>query len=283
MDLFLSNRWLPLLATLGAGALALYVGMVNLNEIRLIQTETSRTPISSNAAPSATQGQTHQTNLADIANWHLFGEAKKETTPVKPKPVVQHTEAPKTRLKLTLQGIFSPTVEGQTGWAIIEAPGENPKAYRIGDEVPGGATLTAVELSQVILTRNNRPESLPLEMKELSSDSYEIDEFEEMEPAPEVPQRPRTRARARAIPTPTATAENPGMEPETDSYIEPEMDSYMEPEMDSFTEPEMEPEMGYEEEPEPKEVVPHSPAVRAAEQDLIEEMKRLRESFKNSQ
>lgn len=271
MDLLLSNRWLPLLATLGAVALVLNIGITNLNEIRQIQVAADHSATPTPETVAASQTQAGQSDLAAISNWHLFGEAKPDVVPTTPKPVVQRTDAPKTRLKLTLQGIFSPTVAGQKGWAIIEAPGENPKAYQIGDEVPGGATLTAVEVDQVILTRNNRPESLPLEKQELSEDSVEIDEYaDEPEPAPMAPQRPRTRARARAAP-PTVSS--------------PEMESLPSDAPLPGMEPEMQPDMGYEPETEgePKEAVPSSPAVKAAEQDLIEEMKRLRESFKNSQ
>jgi len=265
MDLFLSNRWLPMLATLGAVALSLYLGMANLMDVRSIQEGASSPSATSGKTPSENPAGASRPDLAKLANWHLFGGKKQETVSSQPKPVIQRTEAPITRLKLKLQGIFSPTVEGQEGWAIIEAPGENPKAYRIGDEVPGGAQLSAVEVDQIIITRNGRPESLPLEMEGVTMKSDNPQgEMEEITPMERPPQRPRTQARARA---PSTTAPSPEL---------------AEPPMETFP-PMEEPDTSAPPYLEPEEPVVHSPAIEAAEQDLVEEMKRLRESFKKQQ
>jgi len=257
-----------MLATLGAVVLCLYLGMTNLRDVRSIQEGASSPSSSAGKTPSENPAGVSRPDLAKLANWHLFGEKKQETVSSPPKPVIQRTEAPITRLKLKLQGIFSPTVEGQEGWAIIEAPGENPKAYRIGDEVPGGAQLSAVEVDQIIITRNGRPESLPLEMEGVTMESDNPqDETETIPPMERPPQRPQTRARARA---PSTTVSSPELE-------EPPMEV-----LDPMVEPDIS-EPPYMEPEEPEEPVVHSPAVQAAEQDLVEEMKRLRESFKKQQ
>ncbi|MDH3944901.1 MAG: hypothetical protein OEV06_12475, partial [Anaerolineae bacterium] len=119
-----------MLATLSAVALSLYVGMINLQDVQAIRQGATPSPTASGEMPTGDQAKTSRPNLTELANWHLFGEEKQKTASTQPKPVIQRTEAPITRLKLKLQGIFSPSVKGQEGWAIIEAPGENPKAYR---------------------------------------------------------------------------------------------------------------------------------------------------------
>jgi type II secretory pathway component PulC len=265
-----SFKLAPLMATLGAAVLAISVGINNLAEIKALQQPAQTTPQGATGQPAPLSGGS---NLHKLAEWHLFGRAD-QAQPAAPTPVIKHTEAPKTRLQLSLQGIFSPSVEGTEGWAIIEAPQVGQKAYRVGDEVPGGAILSAVETTQVILTRNNRPESLPLEKPtdsgvEMDSDlDLALDESMLLDPMLEAPMSEEpvleeaneinptsARARAQAGQTPP-----PQSRPRARAQV---IDPDAAP-------PAIEPG---------EETIPKSPAMEAAEQGLVEEMERLRSRF----
>lgn len=92
-----------------------------------------------------------------IAGWNLFG-APPAAAVTAPPPV---TEAPKTRLQLTLRGVAaSPSVADAR--AIIADPSGRERHYRPGEAVPGGAELGEIHPDRVILMRNGRPETLPL-------------------------------------------------------------------------------------------------------------------------
>ncbi len=92
-----------------------------------------------------------------IAEWHIFGVAGEEKS-VKPEAVVN---APETRLKLTLKGLFASDESGG-GWAIIGDPKGKELSYSIGDPVPGGAKLSEIHSDRLILERNGRYETLRL-------------------------------------------------------------------------------------------------------------------------
>lgn len=94
--------------------------------------------------------------LDSLASLHLFGEANKA------QPVVQKViDAPDTRLRLTLKGVFASSDEARA-MAIIAGDKGQDKAYRIGDKVVGGALLHAVFADRVILKRNEGLETLRL-------------------------------------------------------------------------------------------------------------------------
>ncbi len=115
------------------------------------------TPANQQSLASPTQPQKKK-EYGRIARWHLFGSAP--ITPVKtaePVPV----KAPETRLKLELLGVFFDQ-KSKEGWAIISEPGKPHKSYKIGDKLPGESTLHALEAGRIILSRNNRHESLTL-------------------------------------------------------------------------------------------------------------------------
>ena len=65
----------------------------------------------------------------------------------------------KTRLPLTLQGVFV-TEPSSDSAAIIARKGNPGRLYAIGDELPGNATLRAVQAEQVILLRAGQHETL---------------------------------------------------------------------------------------------------------------------------
>ncbi len=95
-----------------------------------------------------------------LAGLHLFGEAGQQ-------PVVKKAStlnAPETRLKLTLRGVFASNHEDQ-GWAIVADPKGKENSYAIGDPLPGGARLSGIHPDRIILERNGRFETLKLPKK----------------------------------------------------------------------------------------------------------------------
>ncbi len=70
-----------------------------------------------------------------------------------------------TQLDLTLKGVLAR--EGHRKWAIIATADDQEKVYRLGDSVPGGAQLVAIERRQVLLRRDGITERLKLPVEEL--------------------------------------------------------------------------------------------------------------------
>lgn len=89
-----------------------------------------------------------------IGRYNLFGKPG-ESTEKKEVPVT----APKTRLRLVLQGVVTAD-ENNTSGAIIEEIGKSTDYYKIGDKVAGSATLEEVYSDRVILERSGRYETL---------------------------------------------------------------------------------------------------------------------------
>ncbi|WP_421705994.1 type II secretion system protein N [Alloalcanivorax xenomutans] len=93
---------------------------------------------------------------AEIAGWNLFGEYLSENGTAE-----AHSDAPETRMKLTLLGVFHNRVD-EHGWAIIQPEGGEAGLYHVGDELVRGATLNALRVDHVLLKRGGRLEKLPL-------------------------------------------------------------------------------------------------------------------------
>jgi general secretion pathway protein C len=104
---------------------------------------------------SAAKPQT-RTSLSTVPQLHVFGEADKE-----PIAIDQPIEAPETRLRLELTGLFASSDPKQS-LAIISEKNGKDESYRIGDSVPGNATLHEVYADRVILKRLGNLETLRL-------------------------------------------------------------------------------------------------------------------------
>jgi len=89
----------------------------------------------------------------------LFGSAKSQ-------PTKQPTSLPKTRLKLSISGLFA-NADG-SGQALIAANNKPAKLYRVGDKLPGDAVLESVNPEYVVLSRAGRFEQLPLLLSRVS-------------------------------------------------------------------------------------------------------------------
>ncbi|MCK0155259.1 hypothetical protein MWU49_16205 [Alcanivorax sp. S6407] len=101
----------------------------------------------------ASQSKTLSQNQVD--GWQLFGEYQAVAAPRDDTP----TDAPETRLRLELLGVFqNPVLELSS--AIIAEKGKEGELYHIGDSIPGNASLEEVYPDRVILRRAGRLEAL---------------------------------------------------------------------------------------------------------------------------
>ena len=105
-------------------------------------------------------------SLKEVASYHLFGDAKKQV-------VVQQKiiDAPETRLRLDLKGVFA-TTNAEEALAIISSSKDKDKTYHIGDKVIGGAFLHAVYADRVILKRDGQLETLRLPKSKIDSKAF---------------------------------------------------------------------------------------------------------------
>jgi len=96
------------------------------------------------------------TSLSTVPSFHVFGESDKESVAID-----QPIEAPETRLQLELTGLFAST-DPKKSLAIISQKNGKDEAYRIGDNLPGNATLHEIYADRVILRRLGKLETLRL-------------------------------------------------------------------------------------------------------------------------
>jgi general secretion pathway protein C len=93
-----------------------------------------------------------------IADWHLFG-AESRAQPVKQEAAP--VDAPDTRLRLTLSGVFASSDDNEARAIIGDERGKED-SYAPGDSLPGGVKLSAIHADRVILQRNGLYETLRL-------------------------------------------------------------------------------------------------------------------------
>lgn len=115
--------------------------------------------------PGTTVERSHGPGLETLAGLHLFGEAG-ATSISNEEPI----DAPETRLKFTLKGVFADT-RSESAMAIIDSDGKDEKSYRVGDIVAGAATLHQILSDRVILKRGEQLETLYLPKEILSTSS----------------------------------------------------------------------------------------------------------------
>ena len=107
------------------------------------------------AAPSESRPAAASVDLGEILKASLFGRAPSDQATG--AAALQPTA--KTRLPLTLQGVFVAEPASDSA-AIIARKGNPGRLYAIGDDLPGNATLRAVQAEQVILLRAGQHETL---------------------------------------------------------------------------------------------------------------------------
>ena len=96
--------------------------------------------------------------ITQLPGWHLMGVTAQGSVPVLTSAPV---DAPETKLKLVLRGVYSSDDQGK-GHAIIADPRGKEEHYSIGDMLPGNAELSEVHADKVILQRGGRYETLRL-------------------------------------------------------------------------------------------------------------------------
>lgn len=101
---------------------------------------------------SVVSGRSH-----DMASWHLFGKADEVV-----QDVQEEINAPKTRLRLMLLGVFVAANKSQSS-AIIAEQGRDGEFFKVGDRVQGRTRLSQVYEDKVILDNSGKLETLTFE------------------------------------------------------------------------------------------------------------------------
>lgn len=122
---------------------------------------TSDTVRSINPSPipqlsSATRANDSVTDVAVIADWHLFGKLNDRPAPVKVK------KAPETKLNLRLAGIFYTTNSNLQPLALIAEGDQAERNYKVGDFLTDSVRVHEILTDRVILSRSGRLEALTL-------------------------------------------------------------------------------------------------------------------------
>ncbi len=118
----------------------------------------SATPTVSRAPVISSSSGKSGVNIAKIQQLNLFGNAAAKPA----EPVAEVTDAPETRLNLTLTGVVASS-EQDAGTAIIENRGSQA-VYGLGEKIEGtNATLQKVYNDRVIIKNGVRNETLMLD------------------------------------------------------------------------------------------------------------------------
>ena len=160
----LIRRTLPLLRWLVAIVLVIWLARV-LADTVLIWIDGPREIIAPasdlpSVSRTASEGRGPMLSSRQVAEWRLFGDFQAEQVSVQP------VDAPETRLRLELVGLFQ-HADGTLARAIIAEQGRDAELYRPGDRVPGNAVLEEIYADRVILRRQGQLETLRLREPEL--------------------------------------------------------------------------------------------------------------------
>jgi len=109
--------------------------------------------IASQSAPVSVS--TRQVSISALVSAHLFGQPQQRSA----AEPIETTNAPETRLRLQLRGVFAHS-DPALSRVLISAQGKSAKYYRLGDSLSGGATLEAVAAEHVVLNRDGQLETL---------------------------------------------------------------------------------------------------------------------------
>lgn len=123
-----------------------------------------------------------------VRSWELFGRYQAPETAASDQPV----DAPETRLRLDLLGVFQ-TGDTSAAGAIIAEQGGEGELYHPGQVLPGNATLETVYADRVMLRRQGRLETLKLKEPSLEG-TVSRTRSTEPEPSPEEDQARDYRA-----------------------------------------------------------------------------------------
>lgn len=114
-------------------------------------------------SPNTKSKESSVPDYSGLSSLHLFGESR---APVEPQET-SFEEAPKTNLQLYLRGVFLAEGSGRSIAIIADHSGQE-RAYRVGDELTGDATIKQIQPYRVLLERNGRIEALEFPKQELA-------------------------------------------------------------------------------------------------------------------
>ena len=158
----------------------------------------SRAPVIS--SPSGKSG----VNIAKIQQLNLFGNAAAKPA----EPVAEVTDAPETRLNLTLTGVVASS-EQEAGTAIIENRGSQA-VYGLGDKIEGtSATLQKVYNDRVIIKNGVRNETLMLDGIDYDEANRRREMQARQRPAPKQEEEDRSQLSEEALEATAALRERP--------------------------------------------------------------------------
>ncbi|GEM_PF-5509804 len=95
--------------------------------------------------------------LPNIADLHLFGVYSANLD-----------NLPSTQLQLTLEGTVVSNEAPAQSYAMISAPNQPTKVYKVGDTLPGNATITRIAKHYVVLDDNGTLEKLALPIETIT-------------------------------------------------------------------------------------------------------------------
>ena len=94
--------------------------------------------------------------ISSLSQWHLFGAYSDNFANV-----------PETSLALTLEGVMLDLSDDKHSYVIVSSPNTPAMPYRIGDPLPGGATLSKILQQQIIIDDGGSAQSLSLPVDQL--------------------------------------------------------------------------------------------------------------------
>jgi len=155
IDIHRLNNWLPTALTLLLIVASSYT-LAQLTWLIIPVEQTSPPPPQQpNTGRSALQANATQQTVQQITQAHLFGQYQASSA------APAQTDAPETRLNLTLKGVLAATPMAEAS-AIIAIGKNGPEdIYSVGDRV-SSATVKEIHPDRVILERNGRYETLRL-------------------------------------------------------------------------------------------------------------------------
>ena len=105
---------------------------------------------------ASVNAQAQKNNFKNLTSSNIFGVSKKVVTP-------KQTNAPETRLNLTLKGLLAATPMEMASAIIARGKGGKEDIFSVGDKMPGGVLIKEIHVDHVVLERGGRLEILRLQ------------------------------------------------------------------------------------------------------------------------
>jgi general secretion pathway protein C len=151
------------------------------------------------AKNSATQA-TKSLSIDEVIGFEMFGKADAAAA----TPAV--FDAPETRLKLTLEGVFQAEIPEESA-AIVAEPGRPGELFLVGATLPGSVVLAEVHPDRIVLRRGNSFETLRF------SDEPPLLTANDQSYAPDTPEAPPAEYYEEPAPIEEPPVEQPPDEP----------------------------------------------------------------------